>query len=321
MIDKDTQALLAQFNQQTPDIQQPEADAENVILSARDGARAMFLNLAGIIDSDCQVKELNINGPTQSITARLYRPALTTQKNMPLVMFLHGGGWSLGDLDCYDGLIRELCSLSGCLFISVDYRLAPEHKYPKGLNDATDAMEWIFSNAKQLGADSKRIAIMGDSAGANLAIAVSHRLHSKTSIRLTAMYLIYPVMDVHNPHKTYPSRITYGNGDYLLSRDAIDGTRDWYLDENSRSDNPEVSPVFLSKLSHLPATSIITAGLDPLQDEGKEFANRLREDGVLSRYHCEEGTIHAFLSFGVLPVARQTRALLAKQLQEDLDNS
>lgn len=320
MIDKDTQ-LTGTVQSANAGYSAATRRPQSVIGSARAGARAMFLNLAGEINSHCQVQELNINSPTHSIAARLYRPELITQKNMPLVMFLHGGGWSLGDLDCYDGLIRELCGLSGCLFISVDYRLAPEHKYPEGLNDATDAMEWVFANAQQLGADSKRIAIMGDSAGANLAIAVSHRLHSKTSIRLAAMYLIYPVMDVHTPHQKYPSRIIYGNGDYLLSRDAIDGTRDWYLDKNSRADNPEVSPVFLSKLNHLPATSIITAGLDPLKDEGKAFALRLREEGVLRRYHCVEGTIHAFLSFGVLAVARQTRALLAKQLQEDLVNS
>lgn len=317
MMDKETQALLAQFNQHVPSTDETQTGIE----ASRAGARAMFIGLQGPVNPDCRVTDLSIPGKDGKTPARLYRPQGESDMPLPLVLFVHGGGWSLGDLDCYDALVRDLCQQSGCQFISLDYRLAPDHPYPAGLDDVSQALDWVFAQAHTLHADPQRIAIMGDSAGGNLALVASHRLHSKGSLRLAAQYLIYPVLDVHNSHDQYPSRLQFGNGDYLLANAAIDGTRDWYIGGQAGSDNPEVSPMLLTELSHLPPTSLLVAGFDPLKDEGERFARRLQQADVLLRFQSFESTIHAFLSFGDLPVAREARQALANQLKQDLAGS
>ncbi|GAA0376299.1 alpha/beta hydrolase [Bowmanella denitrificans] len=314
MMDKETTALLAQFNQQVPDTEQSDSGIE----VSRNGARAMFIGLQGPVNQDCRVTDLAIPGLQGKIPARLYRPLTDNDAPLPLVLFIHGGGWALGDLDCYDALVRDLCQKSGCLFVSLDYRLAPEHPYPAGLDDVSQALNWVFTQADTLNASPAHIAIMGDSAGGNLALAASHRLHSQGVKRLAAQYLIYPVLDVHSPHEQYPSRLMFGGGDYLLANAAIDGTRDWYLGGNAGSDNPEVSPMLLNDLAHLPPTALLVAGFDPLKDEGERFARRLQQADVLLRFQSFESTIHAFLSFGDLPVAQEARLALAKQLKRDL---
>lgn len=314
MMDKETSALLADFNRQLAQIDK----SNNGITAARNGARAMFLGLQGPVAEGCQVSTLLIPGGDGEIPARLYRPSTDNQAPLPLVVFAHGGGWAWGDLDCYDALVRDLCLKSGCIFISVDYRLAPEHPYPAGLDDVSQALEWTYQQATKLGGDPQSIAIMGDSAGGNLALVTSHRLHSREGWHLAAQYLIYPVLDVHRDHAHYPSRRLFGAGEYLLANANIDYTRDLYLGGHAGSENPEVSPILLEKLAHLPPTVLVVAGYDPLKDEGEQFARRLQQADVLRRFKNVESSIHAFLSFGALPVAQETRQYLADQLKQDL---
>lgn len=313
-LDNETAALLEQFNQQVPDLHNQQISIE----TSRAGAQAMFIGLQGPVPTGCRVSELNIPGDEGDIPARLYLPAIETETPLPVVMFLHGGGWSLGNLDCYQALVASLCELSGMAFVSVEYRLAPEHKYPAGLNDACSGLSWLCQHAQSMDLDSNRIALMGDSAGANLALSASYQMNGMNGIQLKGLYLIYPVLDVHSPHQTYPSREQFGNGDFLLSRDAIDDTRVLYLDEKGRADDPLVSPMFLPDLQRLPPTSILVAGFDPLRDEGRCFADKLQNAGKLKRFDIFDSTIHAFLSFGDLPVAQQAKQHLADQLSADL---
>jgi acetyl esterase len=317
IMDNETKNLLAKFNQQVPNTN------EQVIVdikSIRAGAREMFLSLAGETHTNGKVMFINIPALNHEIPARVYYPEQEKLdgKLLPTVIFLHGGGWSLGDLDCYHDLMRSLADLSGAIFISVDYRLSPEYKYPSGLDDAYHATSWVFENLASFGGNKAKLAIMGDSAGGNLALVVANRLHQNTLLRLAAQYLIYPVLDVHSPHVTYQSRIDFGNGDYLLARDAIDGTRDWYLNKNDKTHNPEISPMFLPQLEQLPKTTVVVAGYDPLRDEGNVFADKLKQAGSLARFRCFDSTIHAFLSFGVLDISQQARQYLATSIQTDL---
>jgi len=316
-MDNETKNLLEQFNQQVPDTN------ENVAVdmsSIRAGAREMFLSLAGETQANGKIESINIPALNHIIPARVYYPEQEKPDGtlLPTVMFLHGGGWALGDLDCYHDLMRALANLSGAIFISVDYRLSPEFKYPSGLDDAYHATLWAFDNMASLGGDNTKLAIMGDSAGGNLALVVANRLHQVTLLRLVALYLIYPVLDVHSSHETYQSRLDFGDGEYLLARAAIDGTRDWYLNEINNARDPEISPIFLPKLEQLPATTVVVAGYDPLRDEGDIFADKLKQAGSLARFKCFDSTIHAFLSFGVLDVSQQARQYLATAIQTDL---
>lgn len=316
-MDNETKNLLEQFNQQVPDTNGEVAVDMN---SIRAGVREMFLSLAGETHTNGKVESINIPTLNNVIPARVYYPDQEKPDGtlLPTVIFLHGGGWSLGDLDCYHDLMRALAYLSGAIFISVDYRLSPEFKYPSGLDDTYHATLWAFDNVDSLGGDNTKLAIMGDSAGGNLALIVANRLHQNTLLRLVALYLIYPVLDVHSSHETYQSRLDFGDGEYLLAREAIDGTRDWYLNEDNNAGNPEISPMFLSKLEQLPTTTMLVAGYDPLRDEGDIFADKLKLAGSLARFRCFDSTIHAFLSFGVLDVSQQARQYLATAIQTDL---
>ena len=325
-LDKETAALLQQFNTQVPETKSSEQQPAD-IETTRAGARAMFLALAGELpENDCRVRQIEIDGgDSHLIPARLYHPAETSEPSaaspLPVVVFLHGGGWSLGDLDSYDSLVRDLCQRSGMLFLSVDYRLAPEHKYPAGLDDAIAAVVWVHHHIAEFGGDPRRIALMGDSAGGNLATATADRLHRLTQIRLQSQYLIYPVTDVASDHSVYASRGLFGDGDFLLNRTAIDDTRDWYLGAHDSAYDPLISPIHNPDLGTLPPTTILVAGFDPLRDEGQYYAEKLRRAGVKTRYRCFDSTIHAFLSFGVLPVALEARDYLAEILREDLVRS
>jgi len=319
-MDHDTRELLALFNQQTPET---TSDTPVDMATIRAGARAMFLNYAGESPPQGDVISINASTNDSQIPARVYYPHGREEKDKVLssVIFFHGGGWSLGDLDCYQDLMHALSNLSGAIFISIDYRLAPENKFPAGLDDAYNSANWLFKNITTLGGEPSNVAMMGDSAGANLALVVANKLHRHTTWRLSALHLIYPVLDVASPHQTYQSRLDFGDGNYLLARDAIDGTCQWYLTPDQQSSDPAVSPMFLSQLELLPPTSVLVAGYDPLRDEGMVFSEKLKKAGTLARFKCFDSTIHAFVSFGILPVSQDARHYLAQALKEDFDNA
>lgn len=315
-LDPQTAELLRQL---APRPGTPEAGMLDIgVETARAGSRAIFHAYAGAEPPPCMTEELQLGGVAQPIPARLYHVAVGHWRELPLVVFFHGGGWFMNDLGCYDPFMRDLCVRSGATLLSVEYRLAPEHKYPAGLDDADAAMRWAAHFVRIHGGDAARLAVMGDSAGGNFSAVIARRLHSEGRIRLAAQFLLYPMLDVSRPHSAYPSRMRFGGGEYLLTRDSIDAATTWYLDGMGRPDDPDVSPLLVENVGILPETIIVIGGHDPLLDEAALYAERLRAAGVPTRLKCFETTIHAFLSFGVLEVAREGRAYLAEQIKRCL---
>lgn len=287
------------------------------VAAAREGSRAVFLGYAGEASS-CLTEDIRIPGSGQPVPARLYHLSDERWRASPVVVFFHGGGWAMGDLDCYDFFMRDMCARSGATILSVDYRLAPEHKYPAALEDGLAAVHWAARFADTHGGGARRLAVMGDSAGGNLAAVIARRLHTHGRVRLAAQFLLYPMLDVSKPHSAYPSRMRFGDGGYLLTRESIDTATAWYLDGVGRPEDPDVSPLLVEDVSILPETLIVVGGFDPLLDEARAYVQRLREGGVAARLEVFESAIHAFLSFGVLEVARQGRAFLAEEIRRCL---
>lgn len=308
-LDTQTAELLRQLGLQ-PD--PPQVGMMEIgVHAAREASRAVFHAYAGEEPAGCYTEDVRVPGTEHFVPTRLYRPAADAWPPASMVVFLHGGGWSMGDLGCYDFFMRDLCVRSGASILSVEYRLAPEHKYPAQLDDGLAAVRWAASLARADPGGPARIAVMGDSAGGNLAAVIARRLHIEGRIRLAGQLLLYPMLDVSQPHAAYPSRIRYGDGEYLLTRESIDTAATWYLDGTGRRDDPDVSPLLVGDLSMLPETVIVIGGHDPLLDEAQLYAERLRAAGVATDFKCFATTIHAFLSFGVLDVAREGRAYLA----------
>jgi acetyl esterase len=313
-LDSQTAALLRELGLQP---EPPQVTMMEIgVQAAREGSRAVFHAYAGEGTTGCHVEDVLVPGAEVPIPARLYRPAAEAWPPSSMVVFLHGGGWSMGDLDCYDFFMRDLCVRSATAILSVEYRLAPEHKYPAQLDDGLAAVRWAAARVR----DPARIAVMGDSAGGNLAAVVARRLHIEGRIRLAGQLLLYPMLDVSQPHAAFPSRMRYGDGEYLLTRESIDTAATWYLDGIGRRDDPDVSPLLVEDLSVLPETVIVIGGHDPLLDEARQYAERLRAAGVATDFKCFATTIHAFLSFGVLDVAREGRAYLAGEIKRLLQS-
>jgi acetyl esterase len=292
-------------------------DAPDLAVAARAQAAAIFKAFAGQSDDEEGIvaREFAVAGGDGDRPARLYRPAESSKALPPLIVFFHGGGWAVGDLDCYDGFMRALCRLSGAVFISVDYRLAPEHAFPAGLEDAVAATRWAAQHASALGCDPEKLAVMGDSAGGNLAAVVAQVLRGD-SPALAAQYLLYPVIDSSRPHAAYPSRLAFGNGDLFLTRDAIDGTAAWYLASGGgAADHPKVSPINAPDLTGLAPAFILVPAFDPLRDEGLAYADRLRAAGVPVTSDVGAQTIHGFLTFGVLDVCHAARRRIANDIR------
>lgn len=288
--------------------------------TARVASRAMWAVFVGEERCAGCAKDFIIPGGAGPIPARLYRPLTLepVQTLRPLVVFLHGGGWAMGDLDSYEPLMQSLSTMSGSLFVSIDYRLAPEYKFPAGLEDGLAAVRWAATHAMKIGGDPARIAIMGDSSGGNLAAVIAHRLRHDERVHLAAQFLLYPVLDVASPHDSFPSRLRFGDGAYLLTCRDLEVTTAWYLDGRTNAEDPAVSPLLAEDLAGIPPTVVLVAGHDPLQDEARLYADRLVAAGVPTQFRCFETTIHAFLSFGALDVARKGRAWLAERVSQHL---
>lgn len=228
------------------------------------------------------------------IRAREYRSARLTAR-APVIVYFHGGGWVVGGLSSHDGTCRMLARHSGCVVVAVDYRLAPEHPFPAGLDDAQAAFRDVFAHPERFGALPGAVAVMGDSAGANLAAALCLRARDAGPVPV-AQLLVYPAVDLRLRH---PSLDTFADGFFLTKEDLV-WFREMYLPDPGLMTHPEVSPL-LAELEGLPAAAIWTAGFDPLRDEGQEFATALRAAGVTVSEHCLRDQVHGFLGMGVLP--------------------
>lgn len=315
MLDPQSRALLEDLNAMTR--QMDISGADDLAVAARAQAATIFRAFAGTSPDEDGVHAtaITVDGGDGARPARLYSTETPRVAAPALVVFFHGGGWAVGDLDCYDGLMRALCRLSGAVFVSVDYRLAPEHGFPAGLEDALAATRWAARNAADLGCDPARIMVMGDSAGGNLAAVVAQHERDRGH-RLAAQYLLYPVIDGSRPHEAYPSRMDNGNGDLFLSRDAISGTLAWYLAAGGGvPSDPRISPINAPDLSGLAPAYVLVADHDPLRDEGLAYAQRLDAAGTPVTTEVVQGTIHGFLTFGDLDVCHATRRRIAEDIR------
>ena len=249
-----------------------------------------------------RVEAAEIPGPAGPIAARRYVPHGAPAESAPLLVYFHGGGWVIGDLDTHDAPCRFLAANSGVQLLAIDYRLAPEHPFPAAAEDAFAAYAWASANAARLGADPARIAVVGDSAGANLA-AVASLLARDAGIQLPAMQLlIYPVISAD---EEMPSRRTFGEG-FLLSRPDMDFFEAHYLPPGTDRADPRVSILRAGDLGGLPPAYLAIAGFDPLRDEGIAFAERLREAGVPVSLRLHPGLVHTFANLtAICPTARQ----------------
>jgi acetyl esterase len=236
-----------------------------------------------------RIENRRLPGPAGSIPIRIYAPE--TARPSPVLVYYHGGGWTLCDLDTHDGACTRLANGAGCLVVSVDYRLAPEHKYPAAADDCYAAFAWVAENAAQWGGDARRVAVGGDSAGGNLAAVVSMMARDRGARRPLFQLLIYPATDFRGNTPSYSENAE----GYLLSRDDMRWFWANYLAREEDGQQPYASPLLAGDFRHLPPAFIATAEYDPLRDEGEAYGARLRLSGVPAEVVRYDGLIHAFL--------------------------
>ncbi len=292
------------------------SESDPVAIGRRYTAKLMETFL-GVRADGVETRDYRIPTDSAEIPARFYRGShAAAGAQGKLVLFFHGGGWSVGDVDTYDGFVRRLCAETGARYLSVDFRRAPENKFPAAHEDCYAAALWAFENCEALGVDPARIGAMGDSAGGALATAVSWQIARQTGYRVNSLYLLYPFLDVRDDHEAYASRISFGDGNYLVGREGLSAARQWYVGEDTSTEDPLVSPMFIPDLESLPPTTIITAGHDPNLDEGKLFAEKLQRSGVRVGATHFASAFHGFMPFGVLDVAGDSVQVLANAIAE-----
>jgi acetyl esterase len=281
------QAFIDQINA----LQRPPL-AELTLAQARAGLKGLLPPsdepVAAIDDFDLP------GGDGQAVRARAYSPRDARAGALPLVVWLHGGGWVTGDLDSHDATCRALANTSGCKVIAIDYRLAPEHKFPAGLDDCHAAVEWLAAHGDEVGIDPRRIAVAGDSAGGNLAAAVALMARERGGPAIAFQLLVYPV--THHAFDT-PSYREYGNG-YLLTEEGMRWNWNHYLPHAAAGRDPLASPLLAPDLRGLPPALVIVAQCDPLCDESEAYARRLAEAGVPVECRRYDGMLHAFFTLG-----------------------
>ena len=244
------------------------------------------------------VKNLTGEGPGGPIPLRVYRPAgVAPGAALPALVYYHGGGWVIGDLDTHDVQCRQTAAEAGIVVVAVDYRLAPEHKFPAAVDDSWAATRWVVAHGSELGIDSRRIAVGGDSAGGNLAAVVALMARDAGNAPAIALQVLtYPVTDLSSESKSYGD---FADG-YMLTRDSMRWFKNHYLKSSSDADDWRASPLRAASLAGLPPALIITAGFDPLRDEGAAYAARMTEAGGSVDYVCYGGMIHGFMPMGKL---------------------
>lgn len=260
-----------------------------------------------------EVDDRVLPGPGGSITIRVYRPRGLASP-APAIVYFHGGGFVIGSLASHDGVCRFLAAESRALVVSVDYRLAPEHPWPAAPDDAFAAYRWVREHAAELGVDAARISVAGDSAGGNLAAVVCRDAKLAGVPLPKAQALVYPATDLR---RTMASHRTFAEG-FLLTAREIQWFMDRYVPRGGDDlDHPRASPLSAEDLAGLPPALVVTAGFDPLRDEGRAYADRLEAAGVAVTYRCHRGLIHGFVSFaGAVPAARDALLDVATWLRE-----
>jgi acetyl esterase len=265
-----------------------------------------------------EVVALQADGPHGDIPLRLYRPlpgSSAAAGALPVLVYFHGGGWVIGDLDTHDTLCRELANAAGIVVVAVDYRLGPEHRFPAAVDDSIAATRWVHAQAAALGLDARRIAVGGDSAGGNLAAVVALALRDDAALALAYQLLIYPATDMR---RVAPSHAQNGEG-YLLTAETMRYFHDHYITDPAHDLDWRASPLLHPDLGRLPPALVLTAGYDPLRDEGLQYAQALTNAGTRTTHLCFERQIHGFILMGrVLDEANTAVAICAAELKREL---
>lgn len=260
-----------------------------------------------------RIEDLTVDGADGPIAARLYAPS--REKGLPCILYIHGGGWVICDLDSHDLLARAIAKESGAAVLSVDYRLAPEYPFPAGLRDCRAALLWLRDHAARVGLDGQRIAVAGDSAGGNLAGALSLLMRAEAPDLIRHQALIYPVTDDDFERPSYRD---YADG-FGLTRDEMRWFWDHYLADPKDANDPLVAILRASDLSNLPPATITSAEFDVLRDEAEAYAERLRRAGNAVTLHRVAGVIHGYAHLvGSLRQADETMALIGTALRKAL---
>lgn len=268
------------------------------------------------VHPDVRSEDRTIEGPAGPIPIRVYWPPTTGDSAPPVVVFIHGGGWCVGDLDTYDGTAREHAVGTGAVVVSVDYRLAPEHPYPAAVEDVWAATQWVAEHAGELGADPERLAVAGDSAGGNLAAVVSQLARDADGPRIRFQLLWYPAATWDT---SLPSFTENADAPILAVR-AVKGFSRWYATGVDLSDPPAtLVPARAKNLTGLPQAYIAVAGHDPLRDDGARYAELLAAAGVPVELHNAETLVHGYVGYtGVVPAATEATQRGFSALREAL---
>ncbi len=288
-VDPQMQSVIERAAKSTlpPFYRMSAAEARRVYKETRAG-------LAPPVPEVADVRALAASGPAGPIPLRVYRGLDTASgAPLPVLVYFHGGGWTIGDLDTHDIICRTLANKAHCAVVAVDYRMGPEHKFPAAVDDCVAATRWVAEQGVALGVDAARIAVGGDSAGGNLAAVVAIILRDAGGPQLAFQALVYPATD---QRMDSASHAKFGEG-YLLTRDNMLWFRDNYLSPRDY-DDWRASPLRAADLDRLPPAHIITAGYDPLSDEGRAYSERLVAAGVPVVYECFEGMAHGFITMG-----------------------
>ena len=262
------------------------------------------------------IRELNAPGPAGDIPLRYYRPiGSTATQKLPVLVYYHGGGWVIGDLDTHDTLCRQLANLSGCAVVSVHYRLAPEARFPAAVDDCWAATRWVRQSAPDLHLDGTRLAVGGDSAGGKLAAVMALMARDAGDLPIAFQLLVYPATD---QRRGWPSHTTNGQG-YLLTRESMDYYHDHYIDDPKKDLDWRASPLLAQNHKDLPPAFVLIAGYDPLRDEGEAYAQKLTEAGNRASLVSFERQIHGFITMGkVIDEANTAVRLCAAELRAAL---
>jgi acetyl esterase len=274
-------------------------------------ARAFYRDRRGFTQPEppamAEVRDLSVG----ALRLRLYRPH-TSGQALPVLLYLHGGGWTIGDLDTHDVLCRQLAREAGGAVVAVDYRMGPEHRFPAAVDDCVEAFRWVLAQAPALHLDPRRTAVGGDSAGGNLAAALCLVQREAGEPLPGFQLLIYPATDMR---AVAPSHTTNGQG-YMLTSDSIAWYRGNYIADAAQWTDWRASPLLAASHAGLPPALVLTAGFDPLRDEGLQYANALSAAGVPTQYVCFERQIHGFITMGrVIEEAHTAVALCGAALR------
>ena len=309
-LDPDLQVGLAVMNR----LPQKELD-ELPVPEARHLLAAESWMFAGHSPEVGSVSEVRI---ADRFGARLYLPPAPARgaqdaKGLAAVVYLHGGGWVLGDVDTHDVVCRRVCVGAEVAVLNVDYRLAPEHPFPAAVEDAVEAFRWLHAHAAEHGIDPDRIAVAGDSAGGNLSAVVCQVTRDEGTPMPAFQALVVPATDFS---KDYPSATTFAEG-YFLTKANMDWYEDQYLGEHPRTD-PRASPLLADDLGGLPPAYVAVAGWDPLRDEGIAYAEAMRAAGVPVTLRVHEDAVHPFINIGAVDIGRRCQTELIGALRVGL---